>query len=215
MTKEQFDSLYYGKAVHCDTEEKANHFLALADSVGHKWFSGSSLIEENLWEYHKEKTCYEVTNSGLFYARFEFFKNDNYKFVEYTLPPKFKVGNKVRVNNASSTANGKVGVIERVHTSSPMLYTVNIDGDDIHEFWYLYETQIEKVEEPTYKEETIDDIIKEIKDNQKRTTILLNRLETKLAICLSCLIAWEQSWQYAYMLNQAPTLNKIKRKGTL
>jgi hypothetical protein len=178
MTKEQFEKLYYGKAVHCDTEEKANHFLALADSVGHEWFSGSSLIEENLWEYYKEKTCYEVTNSGLFYSRFEFFKNDNYKFVEYTLPPKFKVGNKVRVNNASSTVNGIVGVIESVSSSSPLPYYVKINDDYTLTFWYFFEHELEKVEEPIDKEETIDDIIKEIKDNQKRTTILLNRLGT-------------------------------------
>ena len=32
MTIEEFEELYLGKAVHCDTKEKTNEFLALADS---------------------------------------------------------------------------------------------------------------------------------------------------------------------------------------
>ena len=47
MTREEFNKLYLGKAVHCDTEEKADEFLALADSVGYRWFSGRSLIGNN------------------------------------------------------------------------------------------------------------------------------------------------------------------------
>jgi len=34
MTKEQFDELYLGRAVHCDTEEKAIEFLSLAHEFG-------------------------------------------------------------------------------------------------------------------------------------------------------------------------------------
>lgn len=45
MNREEFDKLYLGKAVHCDTEEKANEFLALADSVEYKWIWGESLIK--------------------------------------------------------------------------------------------------------------------------------------------------------------------------
>ncbi len=175
MTREQFDSLYYDKVVHCDTEEKANEFLTLAHSVGHKWFSGSSPIEENLWEHYKEKTCYELTRSGLFYARFEFFKNGNHKIIEYQLQPKFKVGDKVRVNNTQSFyIDGKIGVIEKVDMLSGLPYFVNIYGDGW--LWVMAEENLEKFEEPT---ETIDDIIGEIKKHQKSINVLLNRLKEK------------------------------------
>ena len=91
MTKEQFDSLYYGKAVHCDTEEKAKEFLALADSVGYKWITKNDLIKFSEWEKYKKETCYEPTENGFMFADFDFFKHENYEFVEYQLETKAKV----------------------------------------------------------------------------------------------------------------------------
>lgn len=64
-TREEFDKVYLGKAVHCNTEKKANHFLKLADSVGYRWVSGKSLIEKNRWKQYKEETCYFITNKGI------------------------------------------------------------------------------------------------------------------------------------------------------
>jgi hypothetical protein len=93
MNREQFDRLYLGKVVHCDTEEKANEFLALADSVGYKWSSGKSLIEEfHSWETYEEKTCYRITKDGMFYAYTSYYIGDGYRIIEYQLQPKFKVG---------------------------------------------------------------------------------------------------------------------------
>lgn len=178
MTREEFDKLYLGKAVHCDTEEKANHFLALADSVGYEWNSGISLMEEfNCWETYKEETCYEITKYGLLLADTKCFKLDGYQIIEYQLQSKFKVGDKVRVKNTLfTTINGKLGVIERAFSSSPSPYGVKIDGT----LWYFYENELEKVEEPTYEEEPIDDIIEEIEYHQIAINVLLNRLRRKV-----------------------------------
>lgn len=60
MTKLQFDNLYYGKAVHCDTEEKAKEFLALADSVGYTWFKEESATKYTKWQIFKDDTHYFV-----------------------------------------------------------------------------------------------------------------------------------------------------------
>ena len=87
MNKEQFDSLYYGKAVHCDTEEKANHFLALADRVGYKWGSGDSLIEKNEWKRCKKATCYHVTKDGILFEKTEYYHMYDYEITEYELQP--------------------------------------------------------------------------------------------------------------------------------
>ena len=66
MTKQQFDDLYLGKAVHCDTEEKANKFLELAHGVGYKWSSGMSLLEAtNRWSNNKKYTYYTIEKSWL------------------------------------------------------------------------------------------------------------------------------------------------------
>ena len=125
MTKEEFDSLYFGKAIHCDTEEKANHFLALADSVGYKWFSGSGITGRNFWEDYEKETYYHITNDGVLFGKINYIKQDDYQIIEYQLQPKFKA------------------------------------------------------EEPTYKEETIDDIIDEIRAKWSEIDILLNQLEKK------------------------------------
>ena len=174
MTIKEFNKLYLGKAVHCDTEEKANEFLALADSVGYGWGSGESLIEKNEWERYEEETCYEVTKSGIWFGSTNYFNLGTYRIIEYQPQLKFKVGDKVRVNNASPTINGKVGVIVEVNSLIPTPYYVKINGDD-WTLWF-YENQLEKVEELTYKEETI---IAEIKTKLSEINILLNRLEKK------------------------------------
>ena len=96
--------------------------------------------------------------------------------------PKFKVGDKVRVKDTLYSVNGKVGVVEKVSSLSPLPYDVKINNDDSLGSWYFYENELEKVEEPTYGEETIDDIINEIKDYQKSINVLLNRLERKAKV---------------------------------
>lgn len=175
MTREEFDRLYLGKVVHCDTEEKANEFLALADSVGYKWVDGKSLIEENFWEEYKKETCYEVKKGGFRYCDVDFYKN-NYQIIEYQLQSKFKVGDKVRVKDTTyTTIDGKVGVVEKV---SPLL--IRLPAVDT--LWILNENELEKVEEPTNKEETIDDIIEEIEYHQKAINVLLDRLKRKAKV---------------------------------
>lgn len=180
MTKEQFDKLYLGKAVHCDTEEKANEFLALADSVGYKWESGKRLIEKNAWERYEKETCYYVTNDSLTYSNTNYFKLGVYQLIKYQSQPKLKVGDRVRVKDTPYIVNGKVGVIEKVNPLSPLPYAVKIDGDSW--LWILTENELEKTEEPTYKEETIDDIIEEIEYHQKAINLLHNRLKRKAKV---------------------------------
>lgn len=180
MTREEFDKLYLGKAVHCDTEEKANEFLALADSVGYKWgFSERKLTSYNEWEKYKKETCYRVTKWGFLFVYVEFLKDTTYEIIEYKPQPKFKVGDKVRVNNPPfTTLNGEVGVIVDEDLSIQMSYAVKV-GHEGWTFWF-YEKHLEKVKEPTHKEETIDDIIKDIKEHQKSINVLLNKLERKI-----------------------------------
>lgn len=178
MTRKEFDSLYLYKAVHCDTEEKANEFLTLADSVGYRWRLGESLIEENEWEMYKKETCYEVADYGFSYANINELNPRDYQIIEYVPQSKFKVGDKVRVNNNMFTnLNGKVGVVVEVDASSLMTYSVKV-GYDEWTLWF-YENQLEKVEESPQKEETIDDIIEEIKTKWSEINLLLNQLEKK------------------------------------
>ena len=184
MTKEQFDSLYYGKAVHCDTEEKAREFLALADSVGYKWFKEDISTEPTKWEIFKDETHYFVKE---FWGEFVIEHGPSDYYLKYDIDcvefipqsQKLKVGDRVRINNPLYIiANGKTGVIERVNSLSPMSYVVRLDRYSWG-FWYLTENELEKVNEPKAKEETIDDIIDEIKAKWSEINILLNRLEKK------------------------------------
>lgn len=203
MTREEFDKLYLGRIVHCDTEEKTNEFLALADSVGYKWVAGNGLVGCNYCKDFVKEICYNISIYGLTFCYIAYFEENNYQIIEYQLQSKFELGDKVRVKNTVFTnINGKVGVIEDVDSLSPMSYSVKVGcngwtlwfyenqlekveeqpkfklGDDVR-LWYISENELEKVEEPTYKDETIDEIIGEIKTKWSEINILLNRLEKK------------------------------------
>jgi hypothetical protein len=172
MTKDKFDKLYLDKVVHCDTEEKANEFLALAESVGYKWSAGIDLVGHNYWEDYGKETCYHITKDGVLFADTNYYNSYGYQIIEYQPQPKFKVGDKVRINNTS-----KVGVIERVGSLRQIPYAVKIDDYIWHLF--LTESELEKVEDQICKEETTESIIDEIKAKWSEISILLNRLEKK------------------------------------
>jgi len=83
MTKKQFDDLYKHKAVHCDTEEKANEFLSLANSLDYKWVGNISLLNHNNWEDNKEKTCYYLGEYGLQFTKIGWYYENGYEVIEY------------------------------------------------------------------------------------------------------------------------------------
>ena len=98
MTKQEFGKKYVGKkiAVHCNTEEKANEFLALAHTYGYKWRSGHSYLEYNNWQVKEEETCYYLDCGE--YAGLQYFKDYCYKIIEYGgADMKYKVGDRVLI----------------------------------------------------------------------------------------------------------------------
>lgn len=93
MTKQEFDVLYLGKAVHCDTEEKANAFLKLAHGVGYRWSNGSNLTDVNTWERYKKGTCYTIvdTEGSMMYSPKDFYEKEGYTIVEFAIDKKEEV----------------------------------------------------------------------------------------------------------------------------
>lgn len=63
-------------AVHCPTEELANKVLKVAHDNGYKWITGYSYISKNIWNCHKENTCYNIVNGS--YADTHFYLDNNY-----------------------------------------------------------------------------------------------------------------------------------------
>lgn len=59
-----------GTCMRCDTENKARIFLTYLDSLGLKWRTGESYINELYWTDYKEKTVYYFNDgsygSGVF-----------------------------------------------------------------------------------------------------------------------------------------------------
>lgn len=76
MTKEQFDSLYRDKAVHCPTEELANEFLELAKEFGYG-------IQGVNYGEHKEKTCFNIEDDEVYYCALDWYKKKGYTIVEF------------------------------------------------------------------------------------------------------------------------------------
>ena len=80
-----FDELKYENiAVHCDTKEKANKFLKALHDNGFKCgLTKEKLIQNNIYEEHKDKTCYSVLHTILLYGDVEGFKSDNFKIITF------------------------------------------------------------------------------------------------------------------------------------
>lgn len=84
MTKEQFENKYVGKAVHCDTEEKAKEFLALALKYGWSVFRNEEIIEITRWNTYKENTCYRIEyDKKMGYCNLDFYKLRDWEIVEF------------------------------------------------------------------------------------------------------------------------------------
>ena len=49
-----------GMAIHCTTNELALETLSILDSIGYKWYDGSSLLQSSLWEFFESNTYYRV-----------------------------------------------------------------------------------------------------------------------------------------------------------
>lgn len=183
MTKEVFDSLYLGRAIHCDTEEKAKEFLVLADSVGYRWFGDVRATEFTKWEKFKDDTHYFIKSfwEGIYIecGDSDYYSKYNIDCIEF-IPQsqKLKVGDRVRIIGiANSSDNGKIGIIKETGMLSGFPYSVIVDGSSW--IWRLSENNLEKVEEPKTKEETAETLIDEIKVKWHEINILLNRLEKK------------------------------------
>ena len=84
MTEQEFMNKYVGKAVRCDTEEKAKELLKLADGFGWKWHSGDDLIKNTYWRFMGEKSCYEFDlNKTTGWSDVSFYKSKGYEIVEF------------------------------------------------------------------------------------------------------------------------------------
>ena len=76
MTREQFDKLYLGKAVHCESEELADEFLKLADSVGY-------ITPDSCYSRYGKNTCYDFIKCYVNFGYLEFYKNKGYEIIEF------------------------------------------------------------------------------------------------------------------------------------
>ena len=97
MTKQEFDLKYrVNKAIHCDTEEKANKFLELAHSVGYRWANHKSLLDLNYYHNHRKNTCYTLddTKGVMMYSGKDFYEVSGYNVDEFGLET-FNVGDVV------------------------------------------------------------------------------------------------------------------------
>ena len=84
MTEQEFRNKYVGKAVHCNTEEKAKELLKLADCFGWKWNGGHSLIEETFWRFYEEEACYRIGNDKrILRSGLHFYKSQGWEIVEF------------------------------------------------------------------------------------------------------------------------------------
>ena len=49
-----------GTSIHCTTKELALETLSILDSMGYKWYDGSSLLQSSLCKWYESSTCYYI-----------------------------------------------------------------------------------------------------------------------------------------------------------
>lgn len=61
-----------GTSIHCPTKELALETLSILDSIGYKWYDGSSLLQSSLWEWYDSSTCYYICENKKVTCVFKF-----------------------------------------------------------------------------------------------------------------------------------------------
>ena len=70
-------------AVHCKTEIEAKILMEIFNSHGITWHGGMPMVRHNVWNRHKEKTCYEITGGHASYTNLGYFTRNGWKIIKF------------------------------------------------------------------------------------------------------------------------------------
>lgn len=74
-------------AIWCNTEEKADDFLAYLESKGILWSSGDSPTNDNKWYVETKNTCYRIAGDGLRYDSMSQYIESGKEILEWEVLP--------------------------------------------------------------------------------------------------------------------------------
>lgn len=123
-------------AVWCKTKESANDFMEKCYERNITWFGGN--IEKNYHDFFNDKTCYEYSykDKRLIYSDFKYFKNLNYKIIEWA---KEEYTIQEVISNIKEGQHWESGLftiklksenkIELHHKDSNEIFVININED--------------------------------------------------------------------------------------
>ena len=81
MTLKEFWDSEEKLAINCRTKEQANIFCKESHKLGERWTNGESyLTSDNMWNHHKENTCYDNENQ---YTEKSWYLRKNYKVLNF------------------------------------------------------------------------------------------------------------------------------------
>lgn len=69
-------------AMHCKTEAEARDFCNYLHSIGRRWSTGASYLEETNYRYYGNNTCYNV-NSGC-YCGMNYYLREGFQILEWS-----------------------------------------------------------------------------------------------------------------------------------
>lgn len=83
-------------AVHCDTEEKAKDLLRRLHTLGGKWATKPSLLDDTSYEVYEKETCYNISNlSELVFGSVSTFEFKGFRVFNYEITEEEEDGLKV------------------------------------------------------------------------------------------------------------------------
>ena len=104
---------YKGNFVmHCKTEEEARDFCNFLHSVGRKWISGDSYVDETNYVWHQTNTAYYF-NQGQ-YGNLQIAMQDNYTILKWSdyMEKKFTKAD-LKTGDVVKFRNERIGIINR------------------------------------------------------------------------------------------------------
>lgn len=104
---------YKGKYVmHCKTEEEARDFLTYLNSIGKRWCSGTSYLDNTSYDVYGSQTAYYFNRDE--FSNVLWYKKNNYTILEWSdfMNKEFTKAD-LKTGDVVMRRNGKIGIINR------------------------------------------------------------------------------------------------------
>ena len=124
-----YPKINIGACIHCPTKELALETLSILDSIGYKWYDGSSLLQSSLCKWYESSTCYYIYKNKRITCILKFYLESSNILKAKDFINLYKNNNMQKSNLKSGMSvklrNGQIGLIVDVFGKKIIQYENN------------------------------------------------------------------------------------------